>query len=163
MTTYRKNSLLSDVLGAGPIPQRTLVYFRARLTNRIHQLILEEFSKREQGKTITRAELGRRIGRDAAQITRWLGSPSNCTTETLSDLLLGMKCEPALSINSLEAASVADTSNSTQSQIATISEAQAGGNAAQESGGLGFLRPAEKPSAYLLPTNSSRNKERQAA
>ncbi len=101
MTTYQRKSILSEVISGEKIPLRVLAYFRARLSNRIHSLMLEEFARLEESGKITRAELGRRIGREPAQITRWLGTAGNWTIETLSDLLLGMKCEPALSISNL--------------------------------------------------------------
>ena len=118
MTTSQKNSILSSVIGDEPIPRRTLVYFRSRLSNRIHELVLEEFARLEEAGKITRAELGRRIGREPAQITRWLGSPGNWTTDTCSDLLLGMRCEPALSISRL------DESQAKESSAADISASE---------------------------------------
>ena len=85
-----QTTFLSDVLGDGPIPPGKLAYFRARLTNLLHEAVLELFIKAESEKGLTRAELARRIGRKPEQVTRWLGSPGNWTLETLSDLLTAM-------------------------------------------------------------------------
>jgi hypothetical protein len=102
MNTSRQSTFLSDVLGAPVIESGKLAYFRGRLANRIHALVLEEFARLEQEGRMTRADLARRISREPAQITRWLGSAGNWTFDTLSDLLLGMGCEPGLSIVRLQ-------------------------------------------------------------
>lgn len=101
MTTSQENTFLSDVLSGDTIPQAKMSYFRGRLANRFHALVLEEFSRLESEGKISRADLARRISREPAQITRWLGTSGNWTFDTLSDLLLGMGCEPALSIANL--------------------------------------------------------------
>lgn len=100
--TTSQTSFLSEILSGQPIPIGKLAYFRARLSNKIHELVLSEFMRLEQENKITKAELARRIGRKPEQVTRWLGAPGNWTSETFSDLLLGMGCEPALAVSSLE-------------------------------------------------------------
>jgi hypothetical protein len=101
-STSQRKSILSEVLSGEPIPRRTLVYFRRRLANRLHSLALEQFAKLEAEKKINRADLARRIGREPAQITRWLGGgQQNWTTETTSDLLLGMGFELSLGVSHL--------------------------------------------------------------
>ncbi len=84
-----------------PLSNGMLAYFRARLSNRIHEIVLTEFVARESEGCISRAELARRIRRKPEQITRWLGSPGNWTLDTVSDLLLGMGLEPALSVQNV--------------------------------------------------------------
>jgi hypothetical protein len=92
---------LSEIIdGHSDIPAEKLIYFRSRLSNRFHALVLSEFSKLETNK----AELARRIGRAPEQITRWLGSPGNWTFDTLSDLLLGLGLEPVVSARSVKEA-----------------------------------------------------------
>jgi hypothetical protein len=96
MNTFRI-SFLSEVLEGlkgKEIPRSRLVYLRARLRNRIYNLVVSEF-QRQHGK---KADLASRIGRDPAQITRWLSSPSNWTLDTISDLMAAMGTEPGLSI-----------------------------------------------------------------
>lgn len=78
-----------------------LAYFRGRLGNKIHELVLAEFAAQEREGKTSRAKLARKIRRKPEQITRWLGSPGNWTLDTLSDLLLGMGLEPAVSARSL--------------------------------------------------------------
>ena len=88
--------------GAGTvIPVAMLAYFRGRLGNKIHELVLTEFANQEREGKTSRAELARKIRRKPEQITRWLGSPGNWTLDTLSDLLLGMGLEPVVSTRNL--------------------------------------------------------------
>ncbi len=92
----------SDGESAGTaIPVAMLAYFRGRLGNKIHELVLTEFAAQEREGKTSRAELARKIRRKPEQITRWLGSPGNWTLDTLSDLLLGMGLEPVVSAQSL--------------------------------------------------------------
>jgi hypothetical protein len=88
-----QTTLLSEVLSGEKIPIGKLAYFRARLTNHLHSLVLEKFLSLKSESGLTRAELARRIGRKPEQVTRWFGSPGNWTLETVSDLLMGMGCE----------------------------------------------------------------------
>ena len=97
------NSFLSEILSAEEIPLNKLAYFRGRLSNRIHELVLEEFMRLESEGKINRAVLAGRIGKEPAQITSWLGSAGNWTIDTLSDLMLGMGLEPSLSSINLAA------------------------------------------------------------
>lgn len=92
----------SETKDAGAaIPIGMLAYFRGRFSNNIHELVLAEFAAQERHGKTSRAELARKIRRKPEQITRWLGSPGNWTLDTLSDLLLGMGLEPAVSVRSL--------------------------------------------------------------
>lgn len=96
--TTSQTSFLSEILSGQPIPIGKLAYFRARLSNRIHELVLSEFMRLSEGGKITKAELAKRIGRKPEQVTRWLGASGNWTIETLSDLLLAMGREPKLAL-----------------------------------------------------------------
>jgi hypothetical protein len=102
MSTSQKQ-FLSEVTEGKKIPAGTLAYFRQRLQNRVHNLLLNEFLRlSDQGK-ITKAELARRVGRpNPSQITRWLSSSSNCSLDTISDLLLAMGVEPELGVREVE-------------------------------------------------------------
>lgn len=90
MTTSTNHSFLSEIVAGEPIPLDRLSFFRARLQSRLYDLVITKFLKLEHGGEISRAELGRRIGKDPAQISRLLGAPGNWTLDTTSDLLLGM-------------------------------------------------------------------------
>jgi hypothetical protein len=78
---------------SGPaIPEAKRVYFQTRLRNRLFNYILGRFI-REQKNGLTKAALGRRIGKPPEMINRWLGAPSNLTIDSISDLLLGICAE----------------------------------------------------------------------
>jgi hypothetical protein len=84
-----------------PIPPAKLAYFQERLRGRIFDFILGIFLD-EQEKGLTQAKLARRIGRKADVVNRWLGTPSNLTIDSISDLLVGIAAaEPNLSHSSL--------------------------------------------------------------
>lgn len=86
---------LSEIVGDDAISEGKLEYFRSRLSNRFHEFIIDEFIRLSKEKNVTKADLARKIGKAPAQITRWLGEPGNWTMDTLSDLALGMGCEPS--------------------------------------------------------------------
>lgn len=102
MPTSLETPTSSDLNAADqPLPVAVISYFRSRLANRIHEVVLTEFSASEfEGKT-SRAKLARIIRRKPEQITRWLGSPGNWTLDTVSDLLLGVGLEPVISTRSI--------------------------------------------------------------
>jgi hypothetical protein len=63
------------------IPLDKLAYFRERLRNRLHQLVLREFVKQEDAG-LTRAELARRIGRKPEQVPGATSRPSSSRIRT---------------------------------------------------------------------------------
>jgi hypothetical protein len=95
MTTYQTQSFLSEVAAGhfGPsIPASKRAYFQQRFRLRIFNYILNKFVE-AQSNGLTKAALSRRIGKTPDQVNRWLGSPSNLTADTMSDLLLGIAAE----------------------------------------------------------------------
>jgi hypothetical protein len=104
MSTSAKMPFLSEILvDDGVIPPGKLAYFRERFRDRLYELVVSEFLRREASGQITRAKLARRIGRKPEQITRWLGAPGNWTLETVSDLMLAIcKAEPKISLQTLQ-------------------------------------------------------------
>jgi hypothetical protein len=95
MPTLQEQDFFSE-LAAGhsgpPIPESKRVYFQTRLRNRLFDYIVGRFV-REQKRGLTKAALARRIGKPPEVINRWLGSPSNLETDSISDLLLGICAE----------------------------------------------------------------------
>jgi hypothetical protein len=71
------------------IPLRTLEFFRSRLRTQLFDLVVSEYTKQAR-VGFTKRDLARRVNRRPEQITRWLGTPSNWTLETVSDLLLAI-------------------------------------------------------------------------
>jgi len=103
MTIYQTQFLSELAAGHdGPqIPNAKLAYFRERLRGRVFEFILLKFLA-EQENGLTKAKLARRIGKTSDIINRWLGSPSNLTIDTISDLLIGIAAEePELSSRTL--------------------------------------------------------------
>ena len=94
VTTFQKQ-LLNEIAAGhdGPqIPESKRVYFQQRYRDRVFDFILSRFDdQRENG--LTKAKLARRIGKSPEVINRWLGSPSNLTEDSISDLLLGICAE----------------------------------------------------------------------
>lgn len=101
--TTSQTRFLSEIVANEPIPPGKLAYFRERFRDRLYELVVSEFLKKEQAGEITRADLARRIGRKPEQITRWLGAPGNWTLETVSDLLLAIsKAELMFTLSNLD-------------------------------------------------------------
>jgi hypothetical protein len=73
------------------VPAGTRAYLQERLRNRLYDLVLTEFMKRqEEDPEFTQAALAKRIEKRPEQINRWLSSPGNWTIDTISDLLVGI-------------------------------------------------------------------------
>jgi len=100
MTTLQ-TALLSEPVKGERIPIGKRAYFRAQLSNRLHELVLDEFARLEQEKKMTRRELALRIDKDPSQITNYLSAPGNWTIDTISDLFLGLGIEPIVSRESM--------------------------------------------------------------
>jgi hypothetical protein len=103
MTIFQRQLL--NELEAGPdgkpISESKLVYLQERLRARFFDFLIERF-ERAQGAGLTKAKLARRIKKSPEVINRWLGSPSNLTLDSISDLLAGMNAEePDFSASSL--------------------------------------------------------------
>jgi transcriptional regulator with XRE-family HTH domain len=82
--TSKRNSHLSE---------REIAYYRRRQQYKIHSEIAKFFANEAENGRITRKEIARLLGKDPAQITRWLSSPTNLESDTISDLLLAMGAE----------------------------------------------------------------------
>ena len=81
-----QTTMLSKPSGNLAIPKAAFAYLRTRLKHRIHTLIIREFKK----SGLTQADLARRLGKDAPQLSRLLSSPGNMTVDTISDLLFAI-------------------------------------------------------------------------
>ena len=76
-----------------PISAREIAYYNRRLQNAVFNEIVRAFVEEVKAGRITRATLAKRIGKEPAQITRWLSGPANLTLNTISIILLGMNAE----------------------------------------------------------------------
>jgi hypothetical protein len=101
MITFQ-TQLLNEIAAGhdGPtIPESKRVYFQERFRGRIFDFLIDRFSL-EQQNGLTKAKLARRIGKTPEVINRWLGAPSNLTSDSISDLLLGI-CGEEMGMNGL--------------------------------------------------------------
>ena len=73
---------------------REIFYYRQRFKNRVFNRLSSFFAQESERSGITKREIAERLGKDPAQITRWLSGPGNVTIDTLSDLLFAMGAEP---------------------------------------------------------------------
>jgi hypothetical protein len=111
--TTSATAFLHEITSYKRIPIGKLAYFRARLQDRIYNLVVREFLRKESAGLMTRRDLAERIHKDPAQITRYFASPGNWTLETTSDLLLGV-CGAELAIG-IEPLPIPSTDVSTES------------------------------------------------
>ncbi len=115
--TTSATAFLHEIVNYERIPVGTLAYFEARLQDRIYNLIVSEFLRKEANGEMTRADLAYRIHKDPAQISRYLASPGNWTLETISRLLLGVAAaELDLGFKSLGRSATSTPSISMQSK-----------------------------------------------
>lgn len=90
MTTSLTRSLISAIPSDGKPTPDQIAFFSRRLKNDLHGEVLRRYLDEKKSRGLTKAELARRMGRDPAQITRWLAAPSNVEIDTISQLLLSM-------------------------------------------------------------------------
>jgi len=87
---------------AEPFTARQIAMIEGTAQNVAHSAVLDLLEKLVREKNITRAFIARRLGRDPAQITRWLGSPGNWTLQTLGLLMAAMGHLPTIGAQSVE-------------------------------------------------------------
>jgi transcriptional regulator with XRE-family HTH domain len=75
------------------VPRRDRAYYRKRQQNRVHGELAAYFADEAAAGRITKSKLAERLGKDPAQITRWLSEASNLELDTISDILLAMGAE----------------------------------------------------------------------
>jgi len=88
--TTSQTSILSEIRSDKPISARTKAYYRRRLQNLIHRVILKAFRDEAKKTGLTQKELAKRIESRPEQVNRWLGAPNNLTVNTIADMLLGI-------------------------------------------------------------------------
>ena len=99
-------------------------YFRDRLRDKLHELVLTEFLQQSKDGRITKAQLAQRIGKDMDQVTKLLGAPGNWTLDTVSDLLLALGAKLSLSVSY-----IVETEARTPDQIERLERARGLANA----------------------------------
>lgn len=98
MTTYPQQ--LQNAISESVIPPFWLGYFREAYREAIHEQLLELYQAASKDG-VTRKEISEKIGRRPEQVTRWLSSPSNLESDTLSDLTLALGYAPIFSLKKI--------------------------------------------------------------
>ena len=123
MITSQKTAFLSEIEGSEPISDRSWAYLTERARNNLYDYVIRKFLAAE-ATGLKRADLARRIGWSASDLSHKLGAPGNWTIGTVTKLLVGI-CKEELkpdSVSFLTRPSV----NYTQADIlAGITAAQA--------------------------------------
>ena len=73
-----------------------MAYLEGLAQNQAHNAVLEVLQKLSGEGKVTRASIARKLGKDPAQITRWLSSPGNWTLQTMALLLAAMGHVPKI-------------------------------------------------------------------
>lgn len=79
-------SFLAEPVVGQRISPRSLAYISEATRDALYDFIIQRFV--ESG--LTKAELARRLGKDAGQLTRTLGAPGNWTIDTCAELLFSI-------------------------------------------------------------------------
>lgn len=154
----------SEIPATGPIPEETLAFRRRDLRNELHQVVLREWQIKERSG-MTQRDLAIRIRRKPEQISRWLGTPSNWTLDTMSDLLFGMGVDPrkVLQYVPSEAPSSAPHTISTVIELGSDAREQWGDFGTQCESYFANLRreiaPAQKQAAALTVSLAAKLEE----
>jgi hypothetical protein len=90
MPTSLTRSSISVIPDDGKPTEDQFTFHKRRFKNRLHGEVLRRYLDEKQASKLSKSELARRMGKDPAQITRWLSAPKNMEIETISDLLLAM-------------------------------------------------------------------------
>lgn len=73
--------------------RRDAAYYRQRQKNHVFSALVGFFQDEAQRRDITKKDWAEAMGKDPAQCTRWLTSPSNLELDTISDMLLPFEAE----------------------------------------------------------------------
>jgi transcriptional regulator with XRE-family HTH domain len=95
MTTSRFQLFLSDVVEAQTLPENAFVYFRGKLQNDVHVLILKAFLR----SGLNQKQLANRIGKSTSVVNRWIGATGNWELNSIAEFLAGMNAQLKVSLD----------------------------------------------------------------
>lgn len=98
MTTYQTQ--IARALSEEKIPSFWIGYFREIFRSELHDQLLEIYSSVKDD--VTKKEIATKLGRRPEQITRWLSSPSNIETDTISDFALVFGRRPRVTFEEIK-------------------------------------------------------------
>ena len=84
---------MDDISATRPLSASDVAYHRQRQKNRMLEILASFFAEEARRTGVTKKQVADALGKDPAQITRWLSSPGNLTLDTISDLLLALGAE----------------------------------------------------------------------
>ena len=90
MTTFRKTPVKPEICGDEPLSDYALGYLNQRVRNSFYDYVLRRFHDAAERENLTKTKLAKRLGITPSRVTRLLGSPSNWTLDTVSELLVGI-------------------------------------------------------------------------
>ena len=76
-----------------PKPLRDIAYYQQRYRNRVFAKVVSFVSEQATKHQLTQKDIATKIRKDPAVLSRILGSPSNLTLDTISDVLLAFEAE----------------------------------------------------------------------
>lgn len=100
MTISPSLSSISVLPADGKPTDEQMAFFGYRFRSEQHQLVLSLFRK----SGIAQKELARRMGRDPAQVTKWLAGSANWTSETFGQILLALGYVPSVAATPFDTA-----------------------------------------------------------
>ena len=90
MTTFRKTPVKLEIAGDEPLSDYARGYLNQRVRNSFYDYIMRRFQEAAEQEGLTKTKLAERLGVTPSRVTRLLGSPSNWTLDTVSELLVGI-------------------------------------------------------------------------
>ena len=96
ITSAMPSTSIAMFLSDEPFTQRQIANIEGTAQNIAHSAVLDILEKVVPERKLTRAFMARKLNRDPALISRWLGSPGNWTLETLGLLMAAMGHIPTI-------------------------------------------------------------------
>ena len=90
MTTFRKTPVKLEIAGDEPLSDYARGYLSQRVRNSFYDYVMRRFQEAVEQEDMTKTKLAKRLGVTPSRVTRLLGSPSNWTLGTVSELLVGI-------------------------------------------------------------------------
>jgi hypothetical protein len=84
------------------LTDREIFYFRQRQRKRFFQSVIAAFAARAEKYGLTKSDLAAALKKDRSQISRWFSGPGNWELDTISDMLLTMRCELDIRVVALD-------------------------------------------------------------
>jgi len=102
MTTSRQTLMTSiSCLEDLKLSPSQLGYFHGLAQNEAHEVIFRLFLRMSEDEGVTRSFMAKRLDKEPAQITRWLGASGNWTLDTFTNLAIAMGHRPTFGVERL--------------------------------------------------------------